>query len=108
MFNIGVDVNLNVKDVVYPIYFDKKNICVHCGAEGALMFVDKFGNKTRKEIHAFDHLECTRCGRIYSIKWQVDDNTQRMYPTAVDPSIKQEFFNLIQINKLKEKADKNI
>jgi hypothetical protein len=31
-----------------------------------------------------------------------------MYPTAVDPSIKQEFFNLIQINKLKEKADKNI
>ena len=107
---IGVNINIDISQKQYPIYFDKKNICVHCGAEGQLTFVDKFGNETKKEIYPFDHIKCKSCGRPYSILWQVDkeSNSQRMYPCAVDPSFKQEFVNLINSRKIKAIGDKQL
>lgn len=102
-FNINVDLQISQKE--YPICFEKRNICVHCGKEGTLKFVDKFGNETRKEIHPLDHIKCNACGRHYSILWKKDQNSGRMYPTAVDPSIKQEFVNMF-INKTVKSTDR--
>lgn len=105
MLNIGFNLDIDIKQTKYPIYFEKNNICVHCGSEGQLTFVDKFGNETKREIHPFDHIKCKSCGRHFSILWQTDSNTGRMYPCAVDPSFKQEFINIINNKNIKQKGD---
>ena len=102
MLNIGVDINLKINKVQYPIHFEKRNECVHCGGIDTLIFVDKFGRESNKEIHPFDHIKCKSCGRHFSILWQKDDKTGKMFPCAVDPSLKQEFVNMLRnkfINK---------
>ena len=68
---LGIDINVNVKKLHFPIYFDyeRNNTCIHCGAQGTVYIVDKFGRKTREEVHPFDHLECSNCGQKYTIKW---------------------------------------
>ena len=33
---LGINVNIEVKDIVYPIYFDGINQCVHCGSKDTL------------------------------------------------------------------------
>ena len=109
MLNINVKVDIDVSKKQYPVYFEKRNVCVHCGAEGSLTFVDKFGRETKREIYPFDHIKCKACGREYSIMWQYDsDNPDVMYPTAVDPSIKQEFFNLLGANTIRRKGEKSL
>ena len=67
MLNIGLNIKLDIDKVQYPVYFEKHNICIHCGAEGQLIFVDKFGRETKNEIHPFDHIKCKSCNRLYSI-----------------------------------------
>ena len=94
MLNIGVNLNIDIKRSKMPIAFNS-NICVHCGAENELTFVDKFGKETRSEVYPFDHIKCKKCGSQYSILWTRDDNTGRMRPSACDPSLKREFFNLV-------------
>lgn len=106
MLNIGLNVKLEVNKVQFPIYFERNNICVHCGSEGQLIFVDKFGRETKTEIHPFDHIKCKSCGRLYSILWQRDESNGKMFPTAVDPSFKQEFVNLLTNKVVKEKGEK--
>ena len=109
MLDLGVDVAITVKKVRYPIHFEKKNICVHCASQGSLVFVDKFGNESKKEINAFDHIKCKSCGRIYSILWQHDeDDKNKMYPCAVDPSIKRQFINLVNSSSIKKKGIKEL
>ena len=108
MLNIGINLNIDINKVQYPVYFEKRNICVHCAAEGKLIFIDKFGRETSKEIYPFDHIKCKACGRQYSIKWQRDDFNDKMFPTAVDPSFKQEFINLLCNKKIKDKGDKSL
>jgi hypothetical protein len=109
MLNIGVNINVDLKETQYPIYFEKRNICVHCGAEGTLTFVDKFGKETNKEIYPFDHIKCKKCNATYSILWQRDEsNNNRMYPTAVDHSINKEFLNTIKYPFIKDKLVKSI
>lgn len=108
MLNIGINLNIDVNKVQYPVYFERKNICVHCGAEGELVFIDKFGRETAKEIYPFDHIKCKICGRTYSIKWQRDESNGKMFPTAVDPSFKQEFINLLCSRKIKGQGDKTL
>lgn len=100
MLNLKFSIKAELQSIRYPIQFNGRNICVHCGAEGSLTFVDAFGKETNKEIHAFDHLKCKNCGRNYSILWQTDPVNNKMFPTAVAPSIKQEFLNIV--NKPKE------
>lgn len=78
---------------IYPILFDKVNICVQCGAEGSLVFVDKYGNKTKQEIHPYDHIVCTKCGAKFEILWKKDG--ERMYPVAADPIYRDDFLNHI-------------
>lgn len=95
MLNIKFNLSAEVRHIEYPIRFKGKNICVHCGAEGYLEFVDAFGNKTKHEIHPFDHIICLNCGKRFSIQWDPDDlDPKKMVPSAVAPSIKQEFVNL--------------
>lgn len=100
MLNLGVKINLELSEKEYPIYFERHNECVHCGAKKSLMLVDKFGNATTKEIHPFTHIKCNNCGRIFSIQWNRDNATGKMFPCAVDPSIKKEFLNLINMKKI--------
>lgn len=95
MLDIGVNINVDVKNVKQPIRFERKNICVHCGAKGMLNFVDKFGNKSSKEIHAFDHIKCFKCGKNYSILWTPEEDGDKMYPTAVDYTVQKEFTNIL-------------
>ena len=82
------------KEPVYPVRFEKHNICVHCGSTGTLVFVNKWGKETKKEIYPFNKIKCTKCGTVYSIMWQMDDNGD-MYPTAVDESFRLEFINCL-------------
>ena len=77
-----------------PIYFDKKNICTHCGAEGTLIFIDRYGRQTKTDVHAFDHIKCSNCGEVYSIIWNREGTSEKMYPSAIDLSIKRDFVNI--------------
>lgn len=91
---LGIDVNVNMKNVSFPIYFnyEKNNSCVHCGAQHSLTIVDRYGHPTKEEIHPFDHIRCIRCGQKYTIKW-VDDGRIYKTPYAADPSIARQFSN---------------
>ena len=95
MLNLGFNVDINVKKVELPFYFERRNECVSCGSKNTLEFVDKFGRKSKQEIRAFDHIQCSKCGRIYSILWKQDKNSTKMYPSAVDPSISRDFMNMV-------------
>lgn len=107
MLNLGFDIDVDIKKVHCPFHFEKVNECVHCGGKDTLVFIDKFGHQSRKEINAFDHIKCTKCGRTYSILWQKDSNN-KMFPCAVDRSIKQEFANIVNLSKIKEKGKKDL
>lgn len=99
-------VNVDITNVEYPIYFERKNECVCCGAEDQLTFVNIFGRETDKEVHPFDHIKCKQCGAIYSIKWDRDGESGKLYPSAIDPSIKNEFVNLVGNKVIKQKGEK--
>lgn len=107
-FRFNVNANIEVNQVQYPLYFEKRNICVHCGAEGQIIFVDKFGNETRKDIYPLDHMKCKACGRTYSIMWKKDLEKEKMYPVPVETSIKQEFLNMTNYFKIKSKGVKEL
>lgn len=105
-FRIDANLDLSVNKTEYPLYFEKRNVCIHCGAEGSLIFVDKFGHETNKEIYPFDHIKCKNCGKAYSILWQKDDSTGKMFPSAVERDIKREFLNLVNTREIKNKGEK--
>lgn len=92
MIKPSIELNVDVKEIQYPIYFERKNICVSCAAEGSLKFVNIFGKEASHEVHPFESLKCSRCGAIYSIKWTKGED-DKIYPTAVDRSIVRDFLN---------------
>jgi hypothetical protein len=94
MLNLGFDIDVDIKKVHCPFHFEKVNECVHCGGKDTLIFIDKFGHQSRKEINAFDHIKCTKCGHSYSMKWEPDENGD-MKPSAVELDIKRQFNNLL-------------
>lgn len=102
---IGDDsiLDINIKSYHYPIYFERRNICTSCGAEGDLVFINVFGKEVSHEVHPFEHLKCKRCGAEYSIKWDKDPEDQKLYPSAVDRSIVGDFLNCFKKNSNKVK-----
>lgn len=108
MLNFSVNVNLDIKRTQYPIYFERRNVCIHCGGSGTLTFVDKFGNETNKEIYPLDHIKCKKCGRRYSIRWEKDPSNGRMFPIPVEREIKQEFINTINHIYIKQNGEKKL
>ena len=110
MLGLGIDVDIDIKKLSMPFYFEHKNECVHCGAKDQLVFVDVLGRETTKEINAFDHIKCKACGKKYSIMWTPDTNKEenKLYPSAVDPSIKTDFMNMVSSSRLKQQGEKNI
>jgi hypothetical protein len=104
MLNIGLNANLRVTKTVYPVYFQGRNICIHCGANNSLVLVDVFGRETKQEIHPFSHFKCRRCGQSYSIRWDTLEDG-KMTPSAVDSSIKNEFVNLFNIRNIKKNGE---
>ena len=108
MLNINLNISVDISKKSYPISFIKRNICVHCGAEGSIVFVDKFGSETRNEIHPFDHMKCRTCGRNYSIKWERDEDTSKMYPVPVELGLKQEFLNLVSLPIIQKNGEKQL
>lgn len=99
---LGINTNIECKDVKYPIYFDRLNICLHCGTTGSLVMMDKFDKEAREEIYPFDYIRCKKCGREFSIKWEKDKDTGKMYPCAVDPSISKQFTSFINQTDIKD------
>lgn len=95
--------NVDIKEYHYPIYFERKNICVSCGAEGELAFVNIFGKEVSHEIHPFEYLRCKRCHAEYSIKWDRSEDDQKLYPSAVDKSLVKDFINIFKKKEDKEK-----
>ena len=87
-------ITVDIQKIKYPVYFEHRNVCVHCGARNSLVFVDRFGNETTKETAAFEHIKCKRCKRIYSIRWDRDE-CGNMRPSAVDFSIVTQFNNFL-------------
>lgn len=108
MLNINIDVKIDTDKPTYPIRFEKRNVCVHCGAEHCLKFVDKFGNLTSQEIYPFDHITCTNCGTDYSILWQKDDSNGKYFPTAVEKSTVRDFLNVFSPRQQKKNRDKQL
>ena len=106
MLNLNVDVDVKLNKTEMPIYFDGTNECVKCAGKDTLEFIDKFGNRHTDEIRAFDHIRCKKCGAIYSILWQRRDDSNKMYPSAVEPNIVQDFKNLVN-RTLKYNGEKN-
>jgi hypothetical protein len=107
-----INIQASVDRVHTPFYFEHKNICVRCGAEGEMVFIDKFGRETTKDIYPFENIKCKKCGGLYSIKWDKGEDG-KMYPSAVDPSMKQEFVNAIgtaynYIAKKQDSVDGNL
>ena len=94
---------VDIKEYHYPVYFKRKNICVSCGAEGDLVFVNIFGKETSHDVHPFESLKCKRCGALYSIKWDKSDEDNKLYPSAVDKSIVKDFLNNFKNKEDKEK-----
>ena len=94
MINLDVNVDIKLREIHYPLYFERKNICVACGANKALKFINIFGKEASKDIHPFQSIRCSNCGAVYSILWSRDDINGMFYPSAVDPSIKRDFVNL--------------
>ncbi len=89
---LELNVDIDVREIHYPIYFERKNICVSCGAEGTLKFINIFGKESPHEIHPFESLRCSRCGAAYSIKWSKGEDG-KLYPSAVDRNITRDFIN---------------
>lgn len=108
MLGLNIDVNIDINKVHMPIHFDKRNICVHCGCSKSLIFIDKFGKESRMEVNAFDHIKCKNCGKIYSILWEKDEDNDKMYPSAVEPSINRDLTNLIGIKNIKNTGLKSL
>lgn len=104
MLDIACNMDIDIKKVQYPVYFEKRNICVHCAAEGSLVFVDVFGRETNREINAFEHIKCKCCGRTYSIDWKRDPGSSKMYPVPVDHSVGQQFSNFMNMREIKNKG----
>ena len=96
--------NIDVQNIRYPFYFERKNICVSCGAEGTLKFINIFGKEAKHEIHPFESLKCSRCGALYSIKWDKDEEDGKLYPSGVDKSIVRDFLNNFKKKKDMEKT----
>ena len=110
---LGIDINCKIdltndKRKKYPLIFSS-NICTSCGAEGTLTFIDKLGNPVRNiEVYPFSHIVCSKCGALYGIKWDKDKDGH-MSPLAVDPKLKDRFFNCLGKNIQNIKSDiKNI
>lgn len=101
MLNINVDMNVNVTNPTYPVYFDN-NTCVACGAENTLTFVNIFGKPCREEIHPYDFIKCTKCGAKYSIEWKPNKETGKMKPIPSDTSLVRTFMNVVKSKKIKE------
>jgi ribosomal protein L37E len=102
MFNVS----LEIKHAEFPLYFKHRNVCIHCGAEESLVFIDKFGKESTKEIAPFDHIRCKRCGRIYSMKWEPDEKDHSIYrPSAVEFDIKRDLKNMMNAN-VRHRGDK--
>ena len=107
MLNLSTNMSLGVKHVKFPLYFEHKNVCIHCGAKGALVFVDKFGRESTAEVAAFDHMRCRKCNRIYSMKWSPTEKDPNIYrPSAVEFNIKMDFINIVNSSNIKKKGEK--
>lgn len=105
MLNIGAAYQIgnmiykssDTKNGMIPITFTKKNICVHCGRENTLVFVDIYGRETKSEVHPFDHIECCRCTKKYAIRWEKEtDTVPQYYPTACDNTIKNNILGAVK------------
>lgn len=81
-----------------PFYFKRKNECVVCGGINSLRFIDKFGRIAKEELRSFSYIKCFNCGKSYNIKWEKDENSDKMYPSAVDFEIDLDFENLANYN----------
>lgn len=105
MIDLGVNLNVDIdlKEVHFPIYFERKNICVSCGETGTLKFINIFGRESSHEVHTIEHIKCSKCGATYSIKWSKDEETGKLYPSAVDKSMYTDFVNSFKNKGLKEK-----
>ena len=103
MIKPNIDLNIEFEEVHYPFYFERKNICVSCGAEGSLKFINIFGKEATHEVHPFESLKCSRCGALYSIKWDKNKNDGKLYPSAVDKNITRDFLNNFKEKDIKIK-----
>ena len=92
---LGIDTKIQIKETEYPIMFES-NECVHCGCKDSLVMIDKYDRIADMEVHPLDHMKCTNCGRIFSIKWVPSkEDHKKMIPVAVEPSIARQFNNFI-------------
>lgn len=78
----------------FPIYFEHKNICVHCGAENCLVFLDRFNNEFTKELEVFERMKCKKCNTEYYIRWDRNKDGD-MKPSAIGYNIPREYNNFI-------------
>lgn len=108
MLGIKVNLDVDVKKVSSPIYFQHRNECVRCGGRGSLIFVDRFGRECSREVNVLEHIKCKKCGKIFSILWEPKDGTNKMMPSAVDASVSTDFINMVNHLSLKNKGENSL
>ena len=96
--SLGLNIDVDVTRPRMPFYFKRKNECINCAGVNTLVFVDVFGRETKDEIRAFDHIKCRQCGKLYGIKWEKEEGSNKMFPSAVDLNVLQDFKNMINYN----------
>jgi hypothetical protein len=58
---IDFNFNVGIKEIHYPFYFEKRNICLDCGAEKSLTFINIFGNESNSEVFPYYKIKCNKC-----------------------------------------------
>lgn len=108
MLGINLNLSIDAKKIQSPFYFQHRNECVSCGGKGTLVFVDRFGRESNREINALDHIRCKNCGKRFSILWEPKEGTDKMMPSAVDSSVIRDFKNIIQTGNLRKNGEKEL
>ena len=86
-----------MKDYDYPIFFSN-GTCVHCGEEKSVITINKFGIPSKNDsMYPISHMKCTKCGRVYYIRWD-SDNKDFDIPVAISKNYIDLFAKLIKLN----------
>jgi ribosomal protein L40E len=86
----------------FPIYFTK-NICIHCGARGHLVYKDIRGIESKSPIYPITKIVCKKCGTEYFPKWINMNNDTDMIPVCTDRESIKDFEEVIEKYSLENK-----
>ena len=65
-------------NIIHP-FISNKNICMHCGKEDVLKYIDLHNEEHSQMIYSTKSVRCTNCGTEYFIHWSDVDGEMKPY-----------------------------